>query len=49
MLKEDEFIITPHKHPTELLLNKDKIIHYHCWINDRCKYNNNMKMITFLN
>jgi hypothetical protein len=48
MLKNDEFIISPHEHPTQLLLNKNKIIHFHCWMNNRYKYNNRMKMIGFL-
>jgi hypothetical protein len=42
-----EFIITPHEHPSQRLLNKDKIIHYHCWVNSRCKYKNNMPEIDF--
>ena len=40
-----EFIITPHSHPTQILLNKDTIIHYHCWVNSRYTYNNNMQKI----
>lgn len=47
-LKPKEFIITPHSHPTQILLNKDKIIHYHCWVNSRYKYNENMPKIEFL-
>jgi len=43
-----EFIITPHNHPTEILLNKDKIIHYHCWVNSRYNYSENMSEIDFL-
>lgn len=44
-----EFIVTPHNHPTEILLNKDKIIHYQCWVNSRCEYNENMSEIKPLN
>jgi len=47
-IKPMEFIITPHTHPTEILLNKDKIIHYHCWVNSRYKYNENMSKIKSL-
>lgn len=43
-----EFIVTPHNHPTEILLNKDKIIHYHCWVNSRYEYNINMLEIDSL-
>lgn len=43
-----EFIVTPHNHPTEILLNKDKIIHYHCWVNSRYEYNENMTEIKSL-
>jgi len=48
LLKDLEFIITPHTHPTQVLLNKDVIIHYHCWINSRYQYNKNMSKIEFL-
>ena len=40
-----EFILTPHTHPTQILLNKDTIIHYHCWVNSRYQYNINMRKI----
>ena len=44
-----EFIMTPHNHPTQIpLLEKDEIIHYHCWVNSRYKYNEYMKKIDFL-
>lgn len=47
-LKELEFVNTPHRHKTDILLNKDEIIHYHCWVNSRQKYNENMSKIEFL-
>lgn len=43
-----EFIVTPHKHPTQLILEKDKIVHYHCWVNSRYMYKETMKKIEFL-
>lgn len=43
-----EFIVTPHKHPTQIILEKDKIIHYHCWVNSRYIYKETMKKIEFL-
>lgn len=47
-VKPMEFIITPHNHPTGIVLNKDTIIHYHCWVNSRYKYNKNMQKIELL-
>ena len=38
-----EFIVTPHDHDKQIILPKDEIIHYHCWVNSRCKYHENMK------
>jgi hypothetical protein len=43
-----EFIVTPHKHPTQIILEKDKIIHYHCWVNSRYIYKETMEKIEFL-
>lgn len=43
-----EFIVTPHDHPTEQILNKNDIIHYHCWVNNRYHYNESMVKIDFL-
>ena len=48
ILEHLEFINTPHEHPSQIILNKDDIIHYHCWVNSRCKYNKNMPRIEFL-
>lgn len=42
LLKSLEFIVTPHKHSTQISLDKNEIIHYHCWVNSRYKYNENM-------
>jgi hypothetical protein len=47
-LKPMEFINSPHEHHTEILLDKCDIIHYHCWVNSRYKYNENMQKIEFL-
>jgi hypothetical protein len=43
---EDEFIVTPHEHESQVIMNKDDIIHYHCWMNKRYKYNVDMKFIS---
>jgi hypothetical protein len=48
VLSENEFIVTPHSHASEIRMSKDDIIHYHCWINTRYPYNSSMKEITFL-
>lgn len=47
-LRPMEFILTPHNHPLETILNKDTIIHYHCWVNSRCIYDENMPKIESL-
>lgn len=47
-LKPMEFILTPHNHPTEIILDKETIIHYHCWVNSRYGYNENMPRIESL-
>ena len=47
-IEPDEFILTPHDHPTEIRLGKSKIIHYHCWMNERREYDESMEEITFL-
>ena len=43
-----EFIVTPHDHRTEILLDKNEIIHYHCWVNKRYKYDENMVKLNVL-
>lgn len=48
-INENEFIITPHEHGTQLTLGKDVIIHYHCWLNERYGHNDGMQKIEFLN
>lgn len=47
-IEKDEFIITPHEHKTQTILEKDEIIHYHCWLNERYGYNEEMPEIDFL-
>jgi hypothetical protein len=44
-IKEYEFTANPHEHHSEKVLNKDEIIHYHCWVNQRYKYNEGMTKI----
>ena len=43
-----EFIIGPHHQTWSKLLDKDEIIHYHCWVNSRYEYNEEMPKIEFL-
>jgi len=47
-ITENEFIITPHEHPLHTILEKDDIIHYHCWMNRRYEYRDWMPRIDFL-
>jgi hypothetical protein len=44
-INEYEFIFTPHNHPTAIILDKSIIMHFHCWMNKRCTYNDNMTTI----
>lgn len=48
ILDKNKFIITPHDHPKSITLEKDKIIHYHCWINSRYNYDDSMHEINYL-
>jgi len=45
---ENEFIITPHRHHSEIVMRKEDILHYHCWMNKRYKYTKTMSAIDFL-
>jgi len=47
-IHEREFIVTPHDHHTQRILDKTDIIHYHVWINKRYNYNESMKYINLL-
>tara|TARA_B100000123_G_C25732628_1_gene429981 strand:- start:767 stop:1771 length:1005 start_codon:yes stop_codon:yes gene_type:complete len=47
-ISENEFIYSPHKYTNQLRLEPDLILHYHCWANERHKYNSSMKKINFL-
>ncbi len=38
-------IIKNHSQENSILLNKDIIIHYHCWVNKRCTYKKTMAKI----
>ena len=43
-IQDVNFIFTPHYHDNnEITLGKDKIIHYHAWLNERCKYEHYME------
>lgn len=44
-IKPMEFIITPHRHPEQILLDKNNLMYYHCWVNSRYQYNTNMQKI----
>jgi hypothetical protein len=44
-ITENQFINGPHQHHTQTILNKEEIIHYHCWMNKRYEYNTDMKYI----
>lgn len=44
-IKKLEFILTPHEHNSESILDKNEIIYYHCWMNTRYFYNESMKKI----
>ncbi len=44
-INENEFILTPHEHGSQTIMNKEDIIHYHCWMNARYEYNETMPMI----
>ena len=46
-ITENEFIVTPHRHPSEKKLDKDMLIHYHCWMNTRCTYLSSMPEIDY--
>lgn len=48
LLKKCEFLFTPHCHPTEKIVEKNKIMHYHCWLNERYQYIDGMEKITKL-
>lgn len=43
-----EFIMSPHHAGWSKLLDKNEIIHYHCWVNSRYEYNEEMPKIEFL-
>jgi hypothetical protein len=42
------FVISPHERETQLKLHKNVIIHYHCWVNDRCVYNSSFPIMNHL-
>ena len=49
-IKNGDFIITPHHYwpHSQEFPGKDEIMHYHCWVNSRYKYKEDMKKIDFL-
>ena len=48
-VKNKNFIITPHEYKNQQVICKRELIHYHIWLNDRYKFNSNMKKIFRLN
>jgi len=44
----DIFIHSPHLHSSEIVMDEEDIIHYHCWINERCPYFPHMAKIDYL-
>jgi hypothetical protein len=42
------FIYTPHSYPGEIIMEEEHIIHYHCWVNERCLYFPHMAKIDYL-
>lgn len=49
-IKNGDFITTPHHYwpHSQVFPGKDEIMHYHCWVNSRYKYKEDMKKIDFL-
>lgn len=39
------FFVNPHSHPNSKKLPKSMIMHYHCWINERYKWKENLRYI----
>jgi hypothetical protein len=44
-IKDYEFISTPHTHPSQIVMDKADILHYHCWVNQRYEYKAHMQEI----
>jgi hypothetical protein len=44
-LSENEFILTPHDYNHSECIEKDRLIHYHVWVNKRYQYNDRMEKI----
>jgi hypothetical protein len=47
-IQENEFLLTPHENPQGTYLEKEDIIHYHIFMNDRYAYSPDMVEIDFL-
>lgn len=47
-MSHNEFIISPHDHLSKKTLEKNEIIHYHCWVNGRYRFDEGMQQINFL-
>jgi len=47
-LTENEFIVSMHTHPKGEILEKEDIIHYHCWVNGRYEFNESMERISLI-
>jgi len=48
LIKDNEFFSSPHEHPTQIKIDKSLIVFYHCYINRRYQYQNNMSKIELL-
>lgn len=48
LTENDLFILSPHRNSNMIELDKDEIIHYHIWVNDRYKYTEDMEEIKVL-
>ena len=44
-----EFVYTPHHYRIMTTIEKDVLIHYHCWINSRYQWKSNMQQIDLSN
>jgi hypothetical protein len=43
-----KFLPTPHERPFSIKMNKNIIMHFHCWVNQRYKYNESQKYISLI-
>jgi hypothetical protein len=43
-----KFLPSPHKTPFHVTMNKDNIMYYHCWVNERYQYNVSQPYISLI-